>query len=363
MAAVTLRCSVILLLLTVLPGHAQTTANGVRSTTIADERMRSVFQGMRIEFTEDSSGGETTFTLPLNGRMVTLRNHVSSMLLSACFQGGADPLKKNQWNREHFSTGAYFDENGCLALRSELFFSGGVTNQMIEKFVREFGTDVAIFARLVALSPPGPNKPSDSAAAAVPSPDRPQSPIATMAWSQLGPDTKPAPPEPGTVQSVPGLLRINRKISLKYDPSQWTQTASSGEAQFTFSYASGAAHALVIAERTAVPLDSLADIALANAQLADPNAQIVYRGKRRVNGVALWFLKIEAEADTVPMVYCGYFYAAATGAVQVVTYAGKTRFPEYETAFLDFLDGLAVLEGGSDHVLSDRPSNRFNPAR
>lgn len=112
--------------------------------------------------------------------------------------------------------------------------------------------------------------------------------------------------------------------------------------RFLFSRSSGGGHALVIAEPIAVPLGSVEDVALANAQLVDPNAKIVFRDQRKVNGVVLRFLKIEADVDAVPMVYGGYFYGGEQGTVQVVTYAEKTRFPEAEKDFMDFLNGFTV---------------------
>jgi hypothetical protein len=63
---------------------------------------------------------------------------------------------------------------------------------------------------------------------------------------------------------------------------------------------------------------------------------------RVTNEADLYFLKIEANVDTVPMVYCGYFYAGENGTVQVVTYTAKALLPEYEREFMDFLNGFAV---------------------
>ena len=101
-------------------------------------------------------------------------------------------------------------------------------------------------------------------------------------------------------------------------------------------------HALVLSERTAVPLDSVEDIALANAQSVDPHARVVFRHRRWVKGIAFWFLKIEATVETIPMVYWGYFYVGEDGTVQVITYTEKSRLPEYEQGFADFLNGLTV---------------------
>jgi hypothetical protein len=98
----------------------------------------------------------------------------------------------------------------------------------------------------------------------------------------------------------------------------------------------------VIAERIAVPHGSVEDIALANAQSVDPKARIVFRQQRRINGVDVRFLKIEADVNAVPMVYWGCFYGGEYGTVQVVTYTAKSRLPEYEKEFMDFLNGFSV---------------------
>ena len=326
-----LRFSAFLLLLTALTGRAQTTANNDPAAAISDDRMRELLGRMGFEFSEDSSGDATAFTFPLSGRMVRLLNRVGSIQLSACFEGGADLLKENQWNQEHFATGAYLDEHGCSALRAQARFSGGVTNRMIEDWLSQFCTDVAIFAKFVALAPLGAGAPSAPAA---------KSPIGMMAWSQWSPETKQ--PRPGRAASAPGLLQINRNTSLKYDPGQWNPEISHDDGQFVFAHSSEAGHAVIIAERIAMPLGSIEDVALANAQAVDPHAKIVFRNRRRVGGMVLSFLKIEAELDTVPMIYCGYYYGGENGTVQLVTYTEKARFPEYEKVFMDFLNGFVV---------------------
>ena len=328
-----LRFSAFLLLLTTLTGRAQTTANNDTAAAISDDRMRELLGRMGFEFTENSSGDATAFTFPLNGRVVRLLNRVGSIELSACFERGADLLKENQWNQEHFATGAYLDEQGCSALRAQARFSVGVTNRMIEEWLSQFCTDVAIFDRFVALAPPSAVAPSAPAAT---------SPIGTMAWSHRGPETKQTSPRPGRAASAPGILQINPKASLRYDPAQWNPEISHDDGQFVFAHSSGAGHALVIAEPIAMPLGSIEDVALANAQSVDPHAKIVFRNRRRVGGVVLSFLKIEAEVDTVPMVYCGYYYGGENGTVQLVTYTEKARFPEYEKVFMDFLNGFVV---------------------
>jgi hypothetical protein len=320
------------LLLTAFLAHAQPASNTVRSAAFSHAAMRSILRGMRLEFTERPSGDSIAFDFQLNCHKVTLLNHIKEMQLSACFDGIGDLMKMNQWSREHFFTRAYIDEQGCSSLGSDVHFSGGVTRAMIEDWVREFGTAVTVYARFVAELPPFATTPAPAPAVGEqPAPDRPAWPVGTMAWSQSC-----------ATRSVPGLLRINRNITLKYDPDKWTQTPSYDAGQFALAHSSGNGHALVIAERIAVPIDSVEEVALANAQFADPRAKVVFRHKRGVNGVDVWFLKIEAEVGTVPMVYCGYYYADQSSTVQVVTYTTKTLLPEFENDFMEFLNGLTV---------------------
>lgn len=328
-----LRLSASIVLLTVTLGHAQQAASTNRSSAISHARMRSLLQDVGVEFTEKSSDDSTAFAFQLNGHIVTLLNKVESMQLSACVEDDFDPMKANHWNQDHFSTGVRLDQHGCAALESNVGFAGGVTDEMIQSFIREFCTDVTIWAKFVT-----PSAPPDAGAQQA---DRSRSPIGTMAWSQLGQHTKGVAPW-SDAQSVPGLLKINRNISLKYDPDLWKQAAPHTDGEFVLLHSFGDGHALVIAERIAVPLDSVEDVALANAQAVDPNAKVIFRDKRKVNGAVLHFLKIEANVDTVPMVYWGYFYAGENGTVQVVTYTAKTLLREYEKGFMDFLNGFVV---------------------
>jgi hypothetical protein len=350
MATVILRISASILLLMVPAGRAQMSVKDIRQAAISDARLRPLLSEMALEFTEDSTGDQTAFAIHLDGHLVTLFNRVQGLSLSACFEGEFDPMKANQWNRQHFSTRAYLDEKGCASLGSDVTFGGGSTNQMIQDFVRGFCTEVAVFAKFLASSPAGPDTPPASPANGTRSPDQLLSPIGPTAWSQLGSHARRTPPGPTATRSVPGLLQIDPNVSLKYDPDQWRLRVPHGDGQFAFAHSSGAGYALVISERTPVPLDAVQDVVLANAQSVDPRASVVFRHRRWVNGVAFWFLKIEATVGTIPMVYWGYYYVGEGGTVQVVTYTEKSRLPEYEQDFTDLLNGLTVSREGRDPV-------------
>ncbi len=325
----TLRLSVFMLCLLAVISHAQSTANTNGSAAITLARMRPILQGMGLEFNEEGSGDSAAFTFSFNGQTVRLLPRSKGIQLSSCFGYDVAPLKENQWNREHFSTRAYMDEQGCAALGADVNFGGSFSNAMIEEFIREFLTSVTIHARFVAERPPAPIS---------------ASPVGPMAWSQSGQKARSVPPGPEAAEFVPGLLKINPNFSLRYDPDLWRQTAPGKEGQIALEHRSGEGNALVIAERIAVPPGSVEDVALANAQTADPKAQVVFRQQRRINGADVRFLKINAGVNAVPMVYWGCFYGGEYGTVQVVTYTTKTLLPEYDKDFMDLLSGLIVAK-------------------
>jgi hypothetical protein len=156
---------------------------------------------------------------------------------------------------------------------------------------------------------------------------------------------QPLPPStPSNAFSDKGVLVLNdAKVNLKYDTKKWKQKQSDEPGKFSFTHSSGDGYAMVIAERITVPTDSLPDIAFSNAHSADPNAKIIFKETRLVNGSEVWFLKMDAEYNKIPFVYYGYYYSGNGGTVQVITYTAKSLLAEYDRDFMEFLNGLAVL--------------------
>jgi hypothetical protein len=146
------------------------------------------------------------------------------------------------------------------------------------------------------------------------------------------------------VMSGQGLLSVNSKVTIKYDPEKWRQTRSNEVATFLFTHSSGDGYVKVISERLSTPFDSLPDMVLSNLQSEDPNGTIVFKEKRRVNGAEVWFVKSYAEINKIPVVMCGYYYSGKGGTVQVVAFTGKTLFSEFDKDFMDFLNGLRISE-------------------
>ena len=136
-------------------------------------------------------------------------------------------------------------------------------------------------------------------------------------------ELQPSPATAGPPVGSSRVLSVNSgSMGVRYNPKKWKQTTSKEPNRFTFEHSNGDGYAMVIAERIGIPTDSLPDIALSNARESDPNAQITFRDKRTVNGVEVWFLKLEAKSSGVPLTYYGYYYGGKSGTIQVLTYTG-----------------------------------------
>jgi hypothetical protein len=141
-----------------------------------------------------------------------------------------------------------------------------------------------------------------------------------------------------------GLVSFNSKMSVKYDPKKWKPLPSNEPGTFTFIYSMGDACAIVIAEPVIIPPDELTKIALSNAQSEDPNAKVVFKERRTVNGQDVWFMKMESEVSKVPLTFLGYYLSNDAGTVQLVTFSNRTMIGKYEKDFMEFLNGLSGSE-------------------
>ena len=149
-------------------------------------------------------------------------------------------------------------------------------------------------------------------------------------------------------EGLPGrghLSVISDKVVIDYDVHKWRLTDADENGFYTLRHISGSGIVMLIAESVGTPVDSIPDLALAEARTEAPNARVVFQEKRLVHGVQIWYLKIEADIKDVPVVYCGYYYGGKVGTIRVITFVEK-RFlgDDLERDFAKFLNGLRIDE-------------------
>ena len=138
-----------------------------------------------------------------------------------------------------------------------------------------------------------------------------------------------------------GLLTLGvEDLRVRFDATKWSTVEAAEAGRFNLKHKRGDGYGLVIVERVPIPLDAFPLIALDNAKKADPNAKIVFQEKRTVNGLEVWFLKMEALVKGIPLRYRGYYYGGEKGAVQLLTFTSSGLIGEYESDFMALLNGL-----------------------
>jgi len=133
--------------------------------------------------------------------------------------------------------------------------------------------------------------------------------------------------------------------SLWYDPKKWTpEELTGGPAEFKLNYKGGDAYFMVIAERISAPVGTLLDIAVKNAQGLDPDASVVLREERKINGVTVTAMQMQAKVKGIPFTYFGYYWAGESGMLQLITFTSQNLAEEMLPEMTDLLNG-AVITG------------------
>jgi len=163
---------------------------------------------------------------------------------------------------------------------------------------------------------------------------------------------KPAPPAPtgagkgGFVRSPKATERVELlrgAMAIYVDPAKWKKQPDTEDVtKTTFHHASGEAYGMVVAERLAIPLQRLKEIAITNARSAAPDAKVVFEENRHVNDVDVLVMQMEGTIQGIAFTYYGYYYSGPQGSLQVLTYTGTNLFAEYKAVFEEFLNGVTA---------------------
>lgn len=119
------------------------------------------------------------------------------------------------------------------------------------------------------------------------------------------------------------LSVLQGRGTLWYEPAEWKRerTGEAGVAQFA--NRNGYVYGRIITESVVIPLADLENVAIANAQSVDPNAKIVSRSVRMVNGVRMSVLRIDATIEKTPIVFIGHYYSDRSGTLQIIGWSSR----------------------------------------
>ncbi len=158
--------------------------------------------------------------------------------------------------------------------------------------------------------------------------------LVTGCSSPVTPDMTDTPIDGDAAETPSDLTTIEGadvNYSLSYDPAEWTFTKSTdgSASEYDFENSNGSVFGQVIAEELELDMDTLEETVLANAQAADPKAEITSSTDKMVNGKNVRVLEMKATIEGLNFVYYGYYYTGAEGTLQVMTWTTSNLSDKY----------------------------------
>lgn len=131
---------------------------------------------------------------------------------------------------------------------------------------------------------------------------------------------------------------------IEYDPSTWVlqREVSNADAEYEFHHDNGDAYAVLIYERTPIPLDVLQMAAIENLESVASDVKVLSREIIQLDDKPIVSMQCEATMMAIPLVYHAYLSSSERGTLQFVTYTSKYLFEEYERDCHALLSGLKL---------------------
>ena len=142
------------------------------------------------------------------------------------------------------------------------------------------------------------------------------------------------------------LSLLQGAFEIHYDPTEWIEEQPDPETDITqqFHHSSGELFVLMIAERASIPADTMLDIAFDHVESQDPNASVVRRGSRMVNGVEVLFQEYGGTLDGIPAMFLGHFYSNSNGTIQILGWTASNLVEEHRRTVDQFVSGFVVAD-------------------
>ena len=102
-------------------------------------------------------------------------------------------------------------------------------------------------------------------------------------------------------------------------------------------------YAMLISEKTYIPVEWLVEAALINAKKVATDLKIITQEYRYVNGVEVLMMQMSGIIEGVKMTFLGYYYSNKNGSVQVVTYSVDNIAKKHRKEMEKFLNGFVEV--------------------
>ncbi|OBT12153.1 hypothetical protein A9264_03165 [Vibrio sp. UCD-FRSSP16_10] len=129
------------------------------------------------------------------------------------------------------------------------------------------------------------------------------------------------------------------------DTKEWAFVRSKSDdtsIEYSFNLKAGDLYGMAITERIEIDSEKLAEIAFENAKEAAPDAKVVKKEYRIVNGKKLIYMEMTGTMKGIKFKYMGYYFSDVSGSTQFVVYTGASLVSKYNTEIDNILNGFTV---------------------
>ncbi len=130
-----------------------------------------------------------------------------------------------------------------------------------------------------------------------------------------------------------------------YDPSIWVKANPSkynDDAELALEMNGKVAYGIMIYEKVEIPVESLLEIALENAQSSAPNFKVISKEYRMVNGKKVALMQMEGNIEGINATYYSYYYSNSSGTWQFHAYTMTSLFKQLKKQMEALLNGLVI---------------------
>jgi len=129
------------------------------------------------------------------------------------------------------------------------------------------------------------------------------------------------------------------------NPKKWTfKKNPHNSVEFKFKLKNSDLYGMVISEQVEINVEDLVKIAFENAKKAAPDAKIIKKEYRIVNGQKVIYMEMAGTIRSIKFKYLSYYYSNSAGSTQYITYTAQNLVSKYITEIDTFLNGFTIKE-------------------
>lgn len=169
--------------------------------------------------------------------------------------------------------------------------------------------------------------------------------IFAQAQNSPGKKESAAPVYRKSARATEPLKALNSDAILWLDPAKWKHSGTEG-IRMTLQATDGAGFGFVVSEPVGgIPTDAMEEAILVNARRMDPDASLVRKELRQVNGRQILYLEYKATVNKIPLYLWNYAFGGEKSNLQVICTTVQSSAAGRAADCIEMLNGLQVSEG------------------